>query len=176
MIRTHLFLGVLVGGLALAPAASMASETRACPTEQVATPASSNWNFQREASQLLGDIQADAQGARVNADTLQTLTRDPMVDWHVDALYLSNISSNIEEMDRDVCRLESIHRVISPEEQQKTDEAAMLVREISINTNDAIEFLKEHREALWMPAYRTYAMNIYTEANELAQTMKKPVG
>jgi len=98
-----------------------------------------------------------------------------MVDWHEDALYLSNIGDNIKNMDQAVCRLEFIHRVIAPEEQQKTDEAAVLVREISIYTDDAMEFLKERREALWMPAYHVYAMNIYTEARQLTQAMKKPV-
>ena len=83
-----------------------------------------------------------------------------MVDWQGHALYLSNISANIQDMDKAVCRLESMHPVITPEEQQKTDEAAALVREISINTNDAIQFLKEHRETLWMPAYRTYAEHL----------------
>jgi hypothetical protein len=175
VMRTHLFFGLLVGGLALAPAASMASELQACPTE-ASTAASNTWDFRHEASQLLRDIQADAQQAKTNADILQTYTRDPMVDWQGHALYLSNISADIEDMDKAVCRLESIHRVATPEEQQKIDEAAVLVREISINTNDAIQFLKEHREALWMPAYRTYAVNIYTEAGKLAQTMKKSVG
>jgi hypothetical protein len=174
-MRTHLFLGLLMGGLALAPTASMASEMRACPSE-AATPASNAWNFQQEAARLLHQIQTDALEAKTNADILETYTRDPMVDWQGDALYLSNITGNIEEMDKAVCRLEAIHQVIAPEEQQKTDEAAALVREISVNTNEAIQFLKEHREALWMPAYRTYAMNIYTEAQQLAQTMKKPVG
>jgi hypothetical protein len=174
MIRRNTFLGIAVGCLTLLPAAGVASEWPACQVGQSVAQSSSvtpAYN-EREASRLFQRMRADAVAARMDANRLETDQSNHMIDWHVHAMHLSNIRDDIKDMDRAVCRLETITPVARTSEQTNTEQAALLIHDLSVNTNDAISFMEQHRRTLWVPVYRTYTRNIYMEARQLAKSLK----
>jgi hypothetical protein len=173
MSKNYLVFGLILGGLVLAPGASIAAALRMCPVEAPA-PNTTNWNFQREASQVLHQVQKDAASASINADHLKTVATDQLIDWQVDAMYLSNIRDKIQDMDQSICRLAAIRRVTSPEQQHATRRAAVIIQELSVNADGAIRFMKQNRRTLWKPAYRTYTKNVYVEARQLDRMLKHP--
>jgi len=159
MLRRYSILISMAGALALVPAVSMARTTS---------------NPQNEAARLFQRIQADAAGAEIHADRLQTDATNQMIDWQVHAMNLSSIRHDVNDIDKAMAQLQSIRGSISPGEQQKTDSVTTLAEDLSINANDAIRFLTHNRRNLWQPVYHTYAANIYMEARQLAKEAKKP--
>jgi len=154
MIREHLaILGVLAGSLVWAPAVSYGSS---------APP---------EGPRLLERIHADAALARVRANRLQSVAADQLIDYQVDATYLSEIRHCILDMDNALEQLGYL-RDITPVERQDADRAGALIHDLSLDTDRAIRFLDQNRHTLWMPAYRTYTSNIYLEARRLARATR----
>ena len=160
MLRRYSILISMAGALALLPAVSMASRTKPDP--------------QKEAARLFERIEVDAVGAQVHADRLQTDATNQMIDWQVHAMNLSSIRHDVNDIDKAMTQLQSIRGTIPSGEQQKTDKVVMLAEDLSINTNDAIQFLSQNRGTLWQPVYHTYAANIYKEARQLSKEAKKP--
>jgi hypothetical protein len=167
-IKQWLETGAVIGAMVLAPATSMAMQRRASCTAGPATPESYTWNFSREASGLLNDMRADANQVANQAAQLENFSRNPEVDWQLDADYLVQIKQEVNDMGKRLCRLETIKRVTAPWEQDAIRRTAPLVQYMADNTEDAINYVNAHENQLWTPPYRVYAQNLDTEAHTLA--------
>ena len=146
----------------------------AAPKECVATnptPRSYTWNFDREASGLLKGIRSDAVTARTRADKLMSFERNPM-DWQIHADQLTALKREVDDMGARLCRLETIHRVITPAEERQVKRVAPLIQYMADNTDDALNYLNAHRLYLWAPSYHEYATNLYHEAGELQHVIQ----
>jgi hypothetical protein len=160
-MKKYVALIALAGGLAFAPVAAMASQTGENPNAR--------------ARQLFQRIENDAKGAEYHAYRAHNDAMNEMIDWQVHGMYLADVRGDIRDMDKAISRLQTLQGM-TPGEQQKTSQAEVLIHDLSVNADGAIRFLKNNRHTLWQPEYRTYTENVYKEARDLAQTMKRPVG
>jgi hypothetical protein len=147
---------------------------RACPAPGAATAKSMTWNFSKEGSRLLNDINRKAQDVRMEAAKLEVQARDPQVDWQTHATELTEVRDDINYMGEKICRLETIRGQLAPLQQSTVDKSATLTKEMANFTTDAIQFLNAHRDNLWSPSYRAYTANVYKEAKTLNHSIGRP--
>jgi hypothetical protein len=131
-------------------------------------------NYSREASNLMDTMRYDAQRVADHAFQLQNYTRElNLVDWTTHSYQLNRIRSEVDDMGKRLCTLESIQSVTVPKEQQLVAQVAPLVQELADNATDAIHYLNAHQNDFWNPAYRAYTHNMYTEAREISHTINQ---
>jgi hypothetical protein len=147
---------------------------RACPASVAATPESMTWNFPKEGSRLLKDINRKAEEVRMEAAILEVQARDQLVDWQTHAAELTEVRDDINDMGQKLCRLETIRGQLKPPQQSTVDRTASLTKEMAAFTTDAIQFLNDHRDNLWNPTYRAYMDNVYKEAKTVNHTISNP--
>jgi hypothetical protein len=162
--------GCVLSAALLLPAASQ-SQPHSC---QAGTPTAESytWNFRAEAQGLLDDVGYEARQTREHADQLHTLMSTES-DWEPQALELSQIRDAVNDMGRKLCRLEAIHRVASPWEQKAIDQAAPLIAEMANDTENAITFLNNDRNDLFMPAYTSLGTDLYRRSASLAKSIRE---
>lgn len=148
----------------VAPALAVAARSHPCVSGAV-TAESYTWNFPEEASGLLNNMRVDADQVADHAAKLETFARNPQIDWQLHADQLHAIKQDVNDMGKRLCRLETIQRVSSPSERSTIHRVAPLVQLMADNTEDAINYVNAHQGQFWTPTYRTYARNLYTEAN-----------
>jgi hypothetical protein len=139
------------------------------------TAASYTWNFKGEANAIFMDVQADARRATSRAARLQSFTENPNLSWETHASQLQELKSDINELGTKLCRLETIRRVLAPWQQREVDQIATTVRLMADNAQDAIVFVNDKPDRLWVPAYRKYVNNLYSEAHDLAHSVQNAV-
>jgi len=142
------------------PAASaFAAMVRECPTGKP-TAASYTWNFRREANNLFSDVQTRALHAEDHAYRLQSFLLDANMSWQSDVNELIPLRSEVNRMGNDLCRLETIRRVLAPWQQRSVDRIHATIQLLADNTQDAITFENGHHQMLWSPTYQKYVDNI----------------
>jgi hypothetical protein len=139
------------------------------------TPESYHWNFPREASRLLDNIQVDAAKVESQSAKIVNWDMNPDISWQLHSDQLELVKHEVDDMGRMVCRLRVIRRVTSPWEKAAIDRAGKDVQLLADNTEDAILFLNRYENNFWTKSYRLYTDNIYHESNRLANTMKEYV-
>ena len=175
MRMKRLLLGACISALmAVVPAASAAVMVNRCSVGRP-TAASYTWNFRKEANNIFEDIQADASQAAYHADQLQSFQRSPDMSWQSDADQLSQLKTEINDMEARMCRLETIRRVVAPWQQRSINRIAATVQVMADNAQDAIVFLNNNHNRLWSPTFRDYANNLYSDASSLNQTTDNAV-
>ena len=163
-------LAALIAGIAAFPVSSEAAP-QTCSTGKP-TPASYTWNFQAEASRLLNGIEVDAAKAQHRADRLQQSSLNEDLAWQFHATRLAALKREVNDMGRRLCRLEQIRRVAAPWQQKAIDDAASSVRLMADNVQDAINFLEEHQDNFWEPAYRHNVSNVFHESGQLFESVR----
>jgi hypothetical protein len=161
----------LISALAVAPVFAVAASPKECQPGPP-TAESYQWNFQREASQLLQGIQEDAMNAQDHANLLENFDTNLSVSWRSHAGELTAIKHEVNDMGQKLCRLETIRTALAPWQQKAVDRVAPDVRLMADNVQDAILFLNHNQNTLWLPTYRKYAKNLYQEASTLSQSVK----
>jgi hypothetical protein len=159
---------LLAGALAL-PAASR-STVRTCAVG-TPTPQSYTWNFRQEAQGLLGDVGVEAYRTSYQADQLQNFSPD--IDWQDHADALNAIRDQVNDMGTQLCRLETIKRVVSPWERKAINDAAPLITEMSNEAQAAITYLNHNHNHLFNPAYHAYSEEMYQQSTRLTQQMNE---
>jgi hypothetical protein len=145
---------------------------RACPAPAAATPEAMTWNFPKEGTRLLKDMNREAYDVRTEAAKLEVQARNPLVDWQEHATELSEVRYDINHMGETLCRLQSIRGQLPSDEQATVDKTARMTKEMAIFTQDAIVYLNGHRNTLWNPSYGTYVSNVYKEAKGINKTVR----
>lgn len=151
-----------------------AAEMQACPCQKV-TPASYTWNFSAEANRIFRSIQPDAQQALTHADNFDAYSTDMEVGWPIQGPRLNALRAEINDMGTKLCRLETIRRVVQPWQQKEIDRIKADMLLIADNTRDAIALGNSHRNALWIPALRESANNLYADASDLVHSVDQAV-
>lgn len=173
MKASQFVLSGCVIALAVAPVASAAA-----PECAVAKPdaASYTWNFRQEADNIFAGIRSDAARAKSDAARLQRVVSGPdAVSWVSDSGELERIRAKVNDMGRDLCRLESIRSAVAPWQQKTIDQVDFDLKLLADNTQDAITFGNTHRRSLWVPGFGRTVDNMYTEARGLAQCVGNAV-
>lgn len=138
-----------------------------------ATPESYTWNFSKEGTQLINEVEHNAREVRAEAATLQSLLNSPSMDWQAHAAELTTAREQINRMGRDLCRLQTIRGQLNANQQAMVDKMAPRIKELAMFTEDAINFLNSHENTLWQPTYRTYDKDMYLEARAIVNTAEQ---
>jgi hypothetical protein len=174
-LRTLLWSGCISAALALcAVPASAAVASHQCVTAEP-TAASYTWDFKGEANTIFKDIQSEAQDALYHADMLQSFARDPHMTWDTHADELEYLKSDINDIGAQLCRLQTIRRVVAPWQQNEIDQIATDTQLMADNAEDAIVFGNTHRNELWLAAYQKNVNNLEDEATALTHSVGNAV-
>jgi hypothetical protein len=151
-----------------------AAEMQKCPCQNV-TPASYTWNFSAEANRIFQSIQSEAQQALIDADNLDAYARDNEVDWEIQGARLDALREEVNDMSPQLCRLETIRRVVQPWQQKEIDRIKADMLLMADNTRDAIAVGSAHPNALWLQAFQESASNLYFDAHDLVHSVDRAV-
>jgi hypothetical protein len=152
---------------ALAPQACVAGKP---------TAASYTWDFKAEASSTLKNVEDDARQISYEADQLRSFARDQDVSWGLHERDLSRLGASINDINSNICRLETIRRVVTPKEQKAIDAVISEGTLMSIHAQDAVNYGSDHPGSLFLRPYRADLVNIYNEANALSRSAQSAAG
>jgi hypothetical protein len=132
----------------------------------IVTPKSYTHNFSKEAARILTQIHADAYQASDVADMLEAFNREPTeISWQADASQLRKLSALDNRMDKMLCRLQEIDRVLPADQQAEIKQLAPPVIELSDNTRAASQALSSHETAPFASQYRGLVPILDADAN-----------
>jgi hypothetical protein len=139
------------------------------------TPESYKWNFSQEASRLLAQLHQNADEVRDSADQLETYGREPFdISWRLDATTLQTMRGQINHMDKVLCRLRIIERVLPAEQQAEINKITPATLELTDTAQAAITFLDKNEQRTWLPRYTAYAGEMYSEAGRIERYTANP--
>jgi hypothetical protein len=155
----------IITAIILAPAFASA-KVQYCAEQPPVHPG----DYSQEASTLLEDVRTNADQVAHHASVLQGYATDPDVDWEMHADQLFRVKSEVDNMGKELCRLETIQSVLPRDEQhpRTIQRVAPLVQLLADNTTDAIHYLNAHEGDFWAPVYQKYALNLNDEANSIS--------
>ena len=159
------------GTLAALPVAAFAAEPQACTASRPAA-LSYHHNYQKEANDLLQDIRTQASQAQRQAADLRTFARTGQEDWQAHAFKLHHVRIEVNDMGKELCRLDVIRPALEPWQQNAIDRIAPHIQLVADNAQDAIVFLNAHESNMWQPTYRLYVRNLYRQAHQISHTVK----
>lgn len=141
-----------------------ASSLRAPAAEPVAA---SDWDFQKEATGLLGEVKTIAYNLERDAETLSAFARDNRVSWHTHAYYLNSVAGHINQINERLNRLQAIKHVTAPWQQQAVDRVAPTGAEIAGRAQAAVDHLSANRLYLFADSYRDHLAVIADRSGDL---------
>ena len=161
-------------GMVFAAAPVATQEARACVCGKP-TAASYTWDFKGETNKTFKTIQDDVSQVRYHAANLEAFSYDLNVSWDSHLGQLSQLADAVNDLGSKLCRLETIRRVDAPWQRAEIRRIATTVQLMADNAADAMTYLNTHHHELWLPAYRKYTTNLYTEARSLSESVKEAV-
>jgi hypothetical protein len=136
------------------------------------TPESYTWNFPREATSLLQQVQERAAKARTLVAQLQAFDREQGEnDWHLDGDVLTRLKAQVDPMDQMICKLRTISRVCLPWQQKAIHRIAPAVVELTDCTRFELNYLNKDKQWLWNPTYTAETTDMYNEANRIVNSI-----
>ena len=143
---------------ALLPAASSASP---------AVPSS------EETSNLLLQLESDAQTVKTVADGLRALTRDPFVtDWQDDGDQLVRIRSRVNNMDKLLAELRTNQSADLPWQQKAIQSIAPTVVNLTDTTQEAVISLNHNQGEVYQSNLYGLSEDLYNQACVITKTIK----
>ncbi|MGH9773257.1 MAG: hypothetical protein ACRD4Q_16435 [Candidatus Acidiferrales bacterium] len=149
------------------PVRNAATYPAALQAESVDLPAESyTWDFQAEASELLGEIQGLAGKLHNDADLLQSHARRNL-SRESQAAQLTLMREHVNAMGTRLTRLQEIKHVTAPWQQQAINRIHPFAVEVAANTEAAISHMNENGSYLFAPSYREHVATAVDQAAEL---------
>ncbi len=163
--KNFLMIGVAAGALAVLPEATFAASNQTCASVKALRAGN-------DGSVLLDNLLMDAHNASVETEDLESMLHSTSVSWETHAAVLNRLRDDVNDMGEDLCRLEAI-RATAPVWQQKAiDGTAAPLRLMADNLQDAVAFLNNHRDDLWMAQYGNYIHNLSTESARITHSVR----
>lgn len=125
------------------------------------------------ASTLLAQIQEEATGLRVNAETLGTFAWSPRYSWQSHAFYLDGVKGHINAVGERIAELQQIRHTVLPWQQQAITEVASHAAQVATSTQAAIVHLRENQDRLFASEYRDHLTTIEGRSGDMKQTVDK---
>lgn len=167
MAAAALALGFCVPGVrGAAPAASAAR----AQTEAALPPESYTWDFQAEASQLLGEVHGLASALYREAESLQSFARNPQMARESHVVQLNQMREHINDTGARLARLQEIKHVTAPWQQSAISRLHPIAANVAEHTEAAIVHLNENPGYLFAPSYQEHLSEVAEQAGELKNT------
>jgi hypothetical protein len=158
----------------LLPAVAFAGTGASCECGPP-TAESYKWNFSKEAAGLLAQIHSEAYQAKNAAERLESFEFErQMYDWRADASILNREKYWANDMDRILCRLRTIQRVLPADQQQEIEALTPAVIEVTDTTQAAMQYVRQHQEELFLPTYKAYSEDLSAEASRIEAATATP--
>jgi len=133
-------------------------------------PNAVTWDFQKEASGLLGEVQVLSGKLRLDAEKLESFPRSKL-SWESHANQLSLVREHVNQIGDRLKRIQEIRHVTSPWQQQAIDRIVPVAAELASRTQAAIEHLNENKSYLFAPTYTDHLSTIAQQAGELKDSV-----
>lgn len=121
---------------------------------------------------MLEDMRGDAERVAYRAEVLVNFNNDQEADWAMNVHQLRRIKAKVDDMGKQLCKLQELEPGLPAADQDAIRQAAPLVQYMADNTTDAINYLNRHQGALWAPTYKLYTQNLDNEATALSQRIR----
>ena len=125
------------------------------------------------ASTLLAEIQKEAAEITPHAETLRTFSRTPGHSWQSHAEYLQGVKDHINAIGERVAELQRIRDYASPWQQKAITEVTSHAAQLAASTQEAIVYLRENQDRLFVPEYRDHLKTIADRSHDMKQMVDK---
>ena len=126
------------------------------------------------ASTLLAEIQEEAVGLRLHAETLGTFARNhQQFSWQSHASYLDRVKGHINAVGERTAELYRIRDAVLPWQQQAITEVTSHAAQVAASTQAAIAHLRENQDRLFVSEYRDHLTTIADRSEDMKQTVDK---
>jgi len=125
------------------------------------------------ASTLLAQIQQEATGLRLHAETLGRFAWNPQYSWQSHAFYLDRVKGHINAVGESIAQLQQIHHTVLPWQQQAITEVTSHAAQVAASTQAAIVHLRENQNRLFVSEYRDHLTAIAGRSGDMKQTVDK---
>jgi hypothetical protein len=132
-----------------------------------------NMYLSGRASTLLAEIQEEAVGLRLHADTLGTFGWNPQYSWQSHAFYLDRVKGHINAVGERIAELQQIGHAVLPWQQQAITEVTSHAAKVAASTQAAIVHLRENQNSLFGSEYRDHLTTIADSSADMKQTVGK---
>jgi hypothetical protein len=139
-----------------------------CLQTKAAKPPEDN----REVTQLLEDIRAQAADLQRDSDELESFSHSQM-SWESHAAELEVVKEHINKIGQTIQKLQSMRGSASPWQQEAIDRIIPVAQKLASNTTAAIEHLNRNRTHLQDPEYQQYLRSNAEAASELYNMVKE---
>lgn len=151
-------------------AAPSAGAARAQAEETALPPESYTWDFQAEASELLGEIHGLATALHREAGTLQSFARNSKMSRESHVAQLDLMRSHINDAGTRLARLQQIKHVTAPWQQSAISRLHPIAANVAEHTEAAINHVNESPSYLFAPSYQEHLAEAAEQAGELKNT------
>jgi len=159
------FVAFLAGSVLLSAASRPAPDGRPVSKSQ-------SHGFQKEASNLLQQIKADAVTVSILADELHSYSYPPSeINFVSQGSLLNDARDQVNQMDQMLTRLRTIRRVTMPWEQKAIDRVTPAIIELTNATQSAVDFLNGHQDFPFSSSYLADSANMYKDASRVARSV-----
>jgi hypothetical protein len=135
------------------------------------TAASYTWDFKAEANQIFKQIRTDARQVTDDAAQLESYSQSPELSSEARVYELSHLSNPVNDIGSKLCRLLTIRRVVSPDQQQAIDRIAAEVHLMVFHAQDAYNFARTHYDGFFTRPYRNDVQSLYDEASAVRHSV-----
>ena len=125
------------------------------------------------ASTLLAEIQDEAVGLSLQAETLGTFARNPQYSWLSHASYLDRVKGHINAVGERTAELQRIPHDVLPWQQRAIPEVTAHAAQVAASTQAAIVYLRENQNRLFVSEYRDHLRTIADRSGNMKQTVDK---
>lgn len=127
-------------------------------------------NFHVEASQVLKEIKSSAADLSREGATLESYTLS-RISWESHARRLTSAKEHINDIGKQLERLQSMRHAVLPWHQQAIDSLLPSAAGVASSTQAAIQHLNENRQHLWAPEYVGHLKTIAEHADQLKKSV-----
>jgi hypothetical protein len=125
------------------------------------------------ASTLLAEVQEEAAGLTLHAETLWTFAGDPQYSWQSHAFHLDKVKGHINAVGERTAELQRISNSVLPWQQKAITEVTGHAAQVAASTQAAIVHLRENQDRLMISEYRDHLTTIADRSGDMKQTVDK---
>lgn len=125
------------------------------------------------ASTLLAQIQEEATGLTLHAETLGTFAWNPHYSWQSHAFYLDGVKGHINAVGERIAELQQIRHTALPWQQLAITEVTSHAAQVAASTQAAIVHLRENQNRLFVSEYRDHLATIAGRSGDMKETVDK---
>lgn len=127
--------------------------------------------IQREARELLAEIQWETANLQPNPYALSPFTQNPHTNPRTHGEFLFRAKGRINAVEERVAELQRLRRYLLPWQQQAIVQVTSHATQVAASIHTVIADLRENRNRLFVSTYRSHLIKIADHSEDLKQTV-----